>query len=48
METVDQDFSTTGAFFVFEFFAVIGIIITISFSLPAFLPAAALISVMYW
>ncbi|GAA6015204.1 hypothetical protein JCM11491_000503 [Sporobolomyces phaffii] len=47
-ETIDQDISTTGSFFFFEIFAVIGIVATISVSLPAFLPAAAFISALYW
>lgn len=48
IETIDQDFSRNGGFFLTHFFAVIAIIITISYSLPAFLPAAAVISSMYW
>ncbi|GAA5908059.1 uncharacterized protein JCM6883_004104 [Sporobolomyces salmoneus] len=47
-ETIDQDIASTGSYFVFEIFAVISIILTISFSLPAFLPAAAFISLLYW
>ncbi|GAA5922614.1 uncharacterized protein JCM15063_003362 [Sporobolomyces koalae] len=48
METIDQDVPTTANFFLFEIFAVVGIIAAIAGSLPAFLPAAAIISVLYW
>ncbi|GAA5950453.1 hypothetical protein JCM3765_004553 [Sporobolomyces pararoseus] len=47
-ETIDQDISTTGSYFLFEIFAVIGTVLTISFALPKFLPAAAFISLLYW
>ncbi|GAA5859422.1 hypothetical protein JCM1840_004609 [Sporobolomyces johnsonii] len=47
IETIDQDVSTTGSFFFTEIGSVVGIIGTISVALPAFLPAAVVITALY-
>ncbi|GAA5924113.1 hypothetical protein JCM1841_004577 [Sporobolomyces salmonicolor] len=47
IETIDQDVSTTGSFFFTEIGSVVGIIGTISVALPAFLPAAIVITALY-
>ncbi|GAA6061216.1 hypothetical protein JCM10212_001537 [Sporobolomyces blumeae] len=48
IETIDQDVAVVAGFFFTEIFSVVGIVATITVALPAFLPAAALITGMYW
>ncbi|GAA5893134.1 hypothetical protein JCM6882_003894 [Rhodosporidiobolus microsporus] len=46
-ETIDQDLSSTSMYVTLELFMVVGIIGSISYGIPAFLPAAVVISAMY-
>ncbi|GAA5828043.1 hypothetical protein JCM11251_005706 [Rhodosporidiobolus azoricus] len=46
-ETIDQDLASTSMYVTLELFMVAGIIGSISWGIPAFLPAAAVISAMY-
>ncbi|KAK4703719.1 hypothetical protein P7C70_g2503, partial [Phenoliferia sp. Uapishka_3] len=48
METIDQDVAMAGMFLLLEILGVIGIIGSISAVLPAFLGAAAIITLSYW
>ncbi|GAA6009491.1 hypothetical protein JCM10207_003801 [Rhodosporidiobolus poonsookiae] len=47
METIDQDLASTSMYVTLEIFMVIGIIGSISTALPAFLPAAVVITAIY-